>query len=80
MAPVVDRIQLEYAGKLRVLRIDVNDPESRLLMNQYRYPGTPYLIFLNSSGEVVFRRGGARTVETIRAEVEAMVARSVKVD
>ena len=30
MAPVVDRIQLEYAGKLRVLRIDVNDPESQV--------------------------------------------------
>ena len=78
--PVVDRIEHEYAGKLRVVRVDVNDPASRALMNQYRFPGTPYLVFANAAGEVVLRRGGARSVETIRTELEAVVAKLINID
>ena len=73
----MDRIKEEYAGRLQVLRLDVNDPASQPTMIKYRYPGTPYLVFVTADGEVVFRRGGVRTVDAIRKDVEAVIAKTI---
>lgn len=46
-------------------------------MSKYRYPGTPYLVFVTADGEVVFRRGGVRTVDAIRKDVQAVIAKTI---
>jgi hypothetical protein len=73
LAPIVDGIEHEYAGRIRVIRVDIHLPDSRPMMNHYRFPGTPYLIFENAQGEIIFRRGGVRTVESIRNDLRKLL-------
>lgn len=55
--PILREIGKEYAGKARVLIIDVY--EEGVLARDYRIRMIPTLIFFNPAGKEIFRRAGA---------------------
>jgi thioredoxin-like negative regulator of GroEL len=55
MAPIVDGLEAQYAGKVVVKRINANtDPTA----GQYNLRGVPTYIFLDSAGTVIERQDG----------------------
>ncbi len=73
LRPVVNGLETRYRGRIDIQRVDVEDPASRALMQQYRVPGTPYWVLLNRDGSLAQRRGGMRAADGIDAALEALL-------
>lgn len=57
--PIVDGIEAQYAGRLVVLRVNVQDPAGKALASQYDFRVTPTFIFFDASGTEVWRSVGS---------------------
>jgi thioredoxin 1 len=63
MAPILEQLRVEYAGKLDVVFIDVwKDPDAA---NPYRIRVIPTQIFYDSNGKELFRHEGFYSREQI---------------
>ena len=68
--PIVDGIEAKYAGKLLVLRVNVQDPAGKQLAGEYSVLGTPTFIYFDAHGPELWRSVGtidaAQVAESIR--------------
>lgn len=55
LKPAVDKAEQEYAGRLVVLRINIQDPLGRDLRPIYNFQYTPTFIFLDEQGQEQWR-------------------------
>ena len=69
--PIVDGLETEYAGKLAVVRLNVQDPAHRALVQQYRALGTPTFLLLDAQGQEVLRSFGRLDVQAVREQLAA---------
>jgi len=53
--PVVDAVEREFAGKLKVIRVNVQDPVGRQLAGAYDLEFTPTFVLFDSQGQQVWR-------------------------
>ena len=67
--PVVNGLQAELAGKLTVLRVDINSPAGREMSAQTGSGATPTFIFYDASGNELWRQIGSLDAEKVRASV-----------
>lgn len=58
MQPVMDGIEKEYAGKVKVVFYDVWTPEGEPYAQKYGIQGIPTQIFLDKEGKEFFRHTG----------------------
>ena len=70
MAPILEELKAEYAGKLDVEFINVN--EDTEAANRYGIMVIPTQIFFNSEGEEVYRHEGFMPKADIVAQFEKM--------
>ncbi|MCC6484188.1 MAG: thioredoxin [Armatimonadetes bacterium] len=70
VAPIVDEIAKEYDGKLKVLKVDVDN--ERALAIKYRIQSIPTLLFFKG-GEVKDQIIGSVSKQTISAKVDNLV-------
>lgn len=63
IAPVIEEIAREYAGKLKVVKIDVDRNQAAAL--NYRVQGVPTLI-LFKTGKILWRQAGALSLGQLR--------------
>jgi thioredoxin-like negative regulator of GroEL len=49
----LNRIKPGYAEKVNFMRVDVDDPQSQTLVDQYEVSPIPTVVYLNDDGEVV---------------------------
>ncbi len=70
VAPALEKIAAEYAGRLRVAKVNVD--ENPYTAQQYQVQGIPTLLFVRK-GRVVNRVVGALPEPRIRAQVEELV-------
>ena len=68
MAPIIDRLEKEYAGKASVLRIDVD--KSTELASKYQIQAVPVFI-LFKDGKEVWKQNGAMEEEELRKIVSS---------
>ena len=65
----MDGIEADHAGRLRVLRLDVQDATGKALADEYAVLGTPTFIFLDAQGSELWRSVGtidaARVAESL---------------
>lgn len=57
--PIVDDLEAELGSKLRIIRVDVQQPAGRELASQYRFQYTPTFIFFDPSGIELWRQVGS---------------------
>lgn len=62
----MDGVEQEFQGKLKVIRVNVQDPVGRALVDKYGFEYTPTFIYFNHSGEEIWRSVGELRVERIR--------------
>ena len=69
MQPIMEEIQKEYAGKVKVVFHDVWKDEGKPYAKQYGIAGIPTQIFLDKDGKEFFRHTGflAKDQDTLKA-------------
>lgn len=68
MVPVLDQLASEASGKIKVAKLDVNDPAHEPLARQYGISGIPSLKVFNG-GEVVKEMTGMRGLDQLQQEL-----------
>ena len=61
----MDGIEADYAGQLRVLRLDVQDAAGKALADEYAVLGTPTFIFLDPQGSELWRSVGSINADRV---------------
>jgi len=70
LAPVVERLSLEYADKLDVVGVDIDqDPQ---LSTRFNISGVPTMIFFRD-GKEVKKLVGFRDYDTLKKEVQGIL-------
>jgi hypothetical protein len=64
--PIVDGIEGEFQGKLNVIRLNVQNPESQPFMLRYHFQYTPTFILFDQVGRERWRSVGSINVEDLR--------------
>jgi thioredoxin-related protein len=67
--PIVDGIEAETAGKLRVLRVNVQDSAGEVLAREYAVLGTPTFIFFDAHGPELWRSVGTISAEKVAESI-----------
>jgi thioredoxin-related protein len=66
MRPIVDGLEREYEGRLRVLRLDVQSQVGRELAPLYGFQYTPTFILFDAAGNELWRQIGGLDAERLR--------------
>ncbi len=56
--PVVDGLQQEYAGRLRIVRVDLLTDAGRALAARYEFSFTPFFVGIDARGSIVWKQTG----------------------
>ena len=64
--PVVDKVEAQFKGKLRVIRLDIQSPAGHALADRYRFQFTPTFIFFDGEGEEQWRAVGRLDPQQVR--------------
>ncbi len=71
MAPIVDGLEREFEGQLKIIRLDADVPANERIQLSYGMRGHPTFLILDEAGEVSAQFIGQQTAVTLR---EAMTA------
>lgn len=72
MEPTVSRLQDEYGDRVDFKKYDTAGSQAE--KQKYRYAGQPQFVFVNTRGEIVQTRFGYQTYESLKADLDAMLA------
>ncbi len=70
MQPKVDALEAEYAGQLRVIRVNIQTEPGRELTAYYGFEYTPTFIFFSADGQELWREVGALNLAHVRMSLE----------
>ncbi|GER79812.1 MAG: thioredoxin family protein [Anaerolineales bacterium] len=69
MKPVVDGLEKELAGKLILIRLNIQESVGRELAPVYGFQYTPTFIYFDAQGNELWRQVGGLDVERVRKSV-----------
>ncbi|GAB4502753.1 MAG: hypothetical protein Fur0035_23090 [Anaerolineales bacterium] len=69
--PVVDRIEAEFAGRLQVIRVNIQEKAGMTLAPLYRFEFTPTFIFFDEGGNELWRTVGSLDEERLRQTMQS---------
>ncbi|KKR19960.1 MAG: thioredoxin [Parcubacteria group bacterium GW2011_GWE2_39_37] len=72
MIPVLDEIAQKYAGKIKVAKLDVNDPDHQGLAEKFEIQGIP-AIKIFDKGEIVKELVGFKPTEELETEINNII-------
>jgi thiol-disulfide isomerase/thioredoxin len=67
--PIVDGIEREFEGELKVIRINIQSDLGRDLRDPYQFQYTPSFIYLNGQGIEEWRQIGGLDSNKLRASL-----------
>ncbi len=70
LAPVVERLSLEFADQLRVVGVDID--QSPQLSQRFHISGVPTMIFFRD-GKEIKKLVGFRDYDTLKREVQGVI-------
>lgn len=70
MAPIVDGIEKDFAGKIAVERYDAASEDGKKLMEQYELKETPSYVMVTADGSKVWGLTGAIHKDMLRQQVQ----------
>lgn len=68
--PIVDGIEREYEGRLKIIRVNIQSDLGRVLRKPYQFQYTPTFIYLNSQGIEEWRQLGSLDTNKLRASLQ----------
>lgn len=76
MAPDIAALEKEYAGKLNLVMLNVDNTKWLPEMLRYRVDGIPHFVFINQNGEAVAQAIGNQPPTIMASNIEALVVNS----
>ena len=73
MKPTVSRLEQEYEGRIDFQALNI-DETSEDVFNKYKFIGRPQFVVLNRNGDIVASRNGMVSYETLKADLEQVLA------
>ncbi len=73
MAPIVDGLEQEFAGKINVVRVDAAAPEGQTLAARFGLRGHPALYVVNAQGRIAQQFYGTPSADMVRAALQTVV-------
>ncbi len=70
MKPIVDGIENEFAGRLLVIRLNIQESVGRELAPVYGFEFTPTFIFFDAQGNELWRSVGDLDPDQVRQSLE----------
>lgn len=70
MKPIVDGIEQEYADRLLVIRLNIQETVGRELAPVYMFEYTPTFIFFDAQGNELWRSVGELDVDRLRQSMQ----------
>jgi len=70
MAPIVDRLTKEFAGKVDVKVIDVDQQANQELVAKFKINSIPTFAFIDRNGNVLELFVGGTSEETLRQKIQ----------
>lgn len=74
MQPIVDGIQLQYAGVLTVYQLDYNQPADQRIAHAYAVRSHPVLLIIDRTGVQVARFNGVVSEAEVMSALRNLVA------
>ena len=72
MAPILDDLAVEMAGKIKVVKVDTEDGENQDLAMEYQIQSIPNMK-LFKGGKIIGEFIGLRNKETLKGEIEGLI-------
>lgn len=72
MAPILDELALEMAGKIKIAKVNTEDPASQDLAEEYQIQSIPNLK-LFKGGKVVAEFIGLRSKDALKSDIAAFI-------
>lgn len=72
LKPTITRLQKKYRDRLDILEVDVNDPDSKQLVKDYRISSLPTVVFEKGNGEF-YETFGYNPNEDLDREARALL-------
>lgn len=66
MKPVVDRLEEQYADRLKIIRVDIQSTAGETIAQEYGLFVTPSFLFFDARGQEAFRTVGRLDVNQIK--------------
>ncbi len=73
MKPTVSRLEQEYEGKIDFTAYNI-DETSDDVFKKYKFIGRPQFVVLNRNGDIVASHNGMVDYETLKADLETVLA------
>jgi thioredoxin-like negative regulator of GroEL len=74
MAPIVDGLKVEFAGRASVLQLNAGQSENEELQTQWGLRGHPSFAVLDADGQVIERFFGPQSVSRLRIAVQTVAS------
>ena len=72
MAPILDELAVELAGKVKIAKVDTEDGDNQELAIRYQIQSIPNMK-LFKDGKVIGEFIGMRSKETLKSEIENLI-------
>lgn len=73
MAPVVDRLEEEFAGQAQVVRLNATIPAEEMLAKTYGLQNHPSFALIDTQGETGPLFFGVLPIEQLRSAIQAVI-------
>lgn len=70
MKPVVDRLEEQYPGKLKIVRVDIQSTAGETIAREFGLFLTPSFLLFDAQGKEVARTAGSLDVNRVRMFVD----------
>lgn len=70
MAPILDELAVDLAGKIKIVKIDTSDAQNQDLAQEYQIQSIPNMK-LFKDGQVVAEFIGMRTKDALKSDIDA---------
>jgi len=72
MSPILDELAAEMAGKIKIVKLETENPDNQELVAQYQIQSIPNMK-LFKDGKIIGEFVGLRSKETLKADLEAFL-------
>ena len=74
MMPIVDGLEVEFEGRVSVIRLNADEDGNGQLLNDYGLRGHPSFVVLDGNNRVIGSFVGLQTVEALRNAMPVLTA------
>lgn len=70
MQPMVEQLQAEYDGRIKVALLNVDDPQTKQAAAAYRVWAIPFMVLVKPNADIIAQWVGEQREETLRGAFE----------